>query len=49
LRSITTDMQRFQAATQTFRDKYFQMPGDMSNATSFWGFAAGTTGVDATC
>jgi prepilin-type N-terminal cleavage/methylation domain-containing protein len=49
LRSVTVDMQKYQAAAYTFRDKYFQLPGDMNNATSFWGFAAGTTGTDAAC
>jgi prepilin-type N-terminal cleavage/methylation domain-containing protein len=37
LRAITTEYQRYIAATQTFRDKYFALPGDMRNATSFWG------------
>lgn len=42
IRGITTDYSRFAAASNSFRDKYFSMPGDMSNATQFWGFA-GTT------
>ena len=37
LRSITTDYQRYLAATLSFRDKYFALPGDMANATQFWG------------
>lgn len=37
LRSITTEYQRYVTATQTFRDKYFAIPGDMANATRFWG------------
>jgi prepilin-type N-terminal cleavage/methylation domain-containing protein len=37
LRSITTDYQRYTTATQTFRDKYQAIPGDMRNATRFWG------------
>ena len=36
LRSISTDVSRYQAATQSFRDKYFAIPGDMQNATQFW-------------
>lgn len=45
LRSISTDVNRFTAATQAFRDKYFSMPGDFSKATSFWGNSStGTTG-----
>ncbi len=37
LRSVTSEYQRFAAATGTFRDKYFAIPGDMSNAVAFWG------------
>jgi prepilin-type N-terminal cleavage/methylation domain-containing protein len=36
LRSIHTDVSRYITSTQTFRDKYFALPGDMTNATSFW-------------
>lgn len=46
LRAITTEYDKYQAAMHTFRDKYFQLPGDMSNATSFWGAAHATP---ATC
>jgi prepilin-type N-terminal cleavage/methylation domain-containing protein len=46
LRSVTVDYNRFVAATQTFRDKYFALPGDMPNATAFWGSANATP---ATC
>lgn len=52
LRSVTTDYQRYTAAVQTFRDKYFAMPGDMTNATAFWGkdntYCSGHTGTAAT-
>ena len=37
LRSVTTEYSRYTAATYSFRDKYFALPGDMSNAESFWG------------
>lgn len=37
LRSITTDFEKYQTAIKTFRDKYLATPGDMTNATSFWG------------
>lgn len=49
LRSISTDFQKYYAATQSFRDKYFALPGDITNATAFWGISAGATGNDATC
>lgn len=37
LRSVTSEFNRYMAAIGTFRDKYFALPGDMSNAVSFWG------------
>lgn len=36
LRSVTSDSQRFITAINAFRDKYFAIPGDMNNASSFW-------------
>ena len=49
LRSISTQYDSLASAIYTFRDKYFALPGDMRNATAFWGIAAGSTGNDATC
>lgn len=49
LRSVTAQLMQYHAAIYTFRDKYMGLPGDMRNATSFWGIAAGATGYDATC
>ncbi|MFO0109515.1 MAG: type II secretion system protein [Alphaproteobacteria bacterium] len=46
LRSVTTDFSRYQSSIFTFRDKYFALPGDMTNATAFWGAANATP---ATC
>jgi prepilin-type N-terminal cleavage/methylation domain-containing protein len=40
LRSISVDLQRYQTATLSFRDKYMALPGDMANATAFWGEVA---------
>jgi prepilin-type N-terminal cleavage/methylation domain-containing protein len=37
LRAVSTEYNRWVTATQTFRDKYFALPGDMSNGTQFWG------------
>ncbi len=48
LRTFVRDYQKFATATYTFRDKYFALPGDMANATSFW-TSAGGNGSDATC
>lgn len=48
IRSVSTDYQKYSAAIYSFRDKYFALPGDMPNATNFWGTAAGA-GNDSTC
>lgn len=48
LRSVTTEFQKYQTAVNTFRDKYFYLPGDMPNATNFWGAAASCPGTNAT-
>jgi prepilin-type N-terminal cleavage/methylation domain-containing protein len=45
LRSVSNDYQRYIAAVSTFKDKYFSIPGDMRNATSFWGDQATGTGA----
>ncbi len=44
LRSVNSEYQRYSAAMGTFRDKYFALPGDMSNATSFWAAEANGDG-----
>lgn len=59
LRAVTTEQNRYQVALKAFRDKYFAYPGDMTNATSFWGDqatgtnscadAAITNGTPGTC
>lgn len=51
LRSVTTEFNAHKTAVHAFRDKYFALPGDMLNATRFWGVAAGSTadGLDLTC
>ena len=56
LRSIITDYNKYQSAVLAFRDKYFALPGDMTNATLFWGKnnaacpgATGTAATPGTC
>lgn len=49
LRSITAEYNRITTAAYAFRDRYLALPGDLLNATSYWGIAAGTTGNDTTC
>src|SRR6187399_2125428 len=39
LRAVSTEYSKFVTAGRSFRDKYFALPGDMANATSFWGTA----------
>ena len=48
LRSVSADIQRYMAASHTFRDKYFALPGDMTNAEKFWGTMATGTCPNAT-
>lgn len=44
LRSVTTEYNRYITATQTFRDKYFAIPGDFREATKFWGLQVSGSG-----
>ncbi len=37
LRSVGTDLGKFQTSVAAFRDRYFALPGDMANAIDFWG------------
>ena len=39
LRNIASERSKYLTATQSFRDKYFALPGDMTNASQFWGLA----------
>ena len=43
---MSADYSRITTAVQSFRDKYLALPGDMTNATKFWGAAHATP---ATC
>jgi len=52
LRNVITEFQAYQAAINTFIGKYSFLPGDMPNATEFWGVdgsgcpaGTGTTGT----
>jgi prepilin-type N-terminal cleavage/methylation domain-containing protein len=40
LRAVTTEAGRYTTAVRSFQDKYFALPGDMANATAFWGKSA---------
>jgi len=37
LRAVTTEYDRYIGAVHSFKDKYFRFPGDLNNATDFWG------------
>ncbi len=39
LRSLTNQVVQYSTAVTIFKDKYFALPGDMANATAFWGEA----------
>jgi prepilin-type N-terminal cleavage/methylation domain-containing protein len=45
--SVASDLQSYEAATQMFIDKYRGLPGDMTNATTFWGAAVANGDGDA--
>lgn len=56
LRAVATQYQGFITAQNAFRDKYVSTPGDMINATAFWGKdnaacpgASGTAATPGTC
>jgi prepilin-type N-terminal cleavage/methylation domain-containing protein len=56
LRSVATEYQQHTTAVQSFRDKYMSLPGDMNNATAFWGkdnaacpTHTGTTATNGVC
>lgn len=37
LRSVTTQLANYRTAIYSFKDRYTALPGDMQNATKFWG------------
>lgn len=48
IRSVLTEREKYFIAVTAFRDKYFYMPGDLPNATQFWG-AKGLPANGAAC
>ena len=42
LRSVGTEAQRYITAANSFRDKYFAVPGDFNGATKFWSRQVGS-------
>jgi prepilin-type N-terminal cleavage/methylation domain-containing protein len=47
LRNVTKEYEAYHTAIRAFKDKYFMLPGDMNNATQFWGQAASCGGASA--
>ena len=48
LRSATKEFEEWQTAVNMFKEKYLALPGDMKNATAFWG-AANVAGAGGEC
>jgi prepilin-type N-terminal cleavage/methylation domain-containing protein len=48
VRAIATEFQRYSTGIQAFHDKYLALPGDMTNATAFWGTSTACGGTSAT-
>jgi len=45
-RSLITDVEQYRTSLNVFRDKYLAIPGDMKNATQFWGKDNGLCAAD---
>lgn len=48
MRQVLSDIDRYSHAIAQFKEKYEELPGDMTRATSIWGIAGGT-GSDIAC
>lgn len=48
MRSINTELEQWKTAVNIFNQKYMALPGDMRNATAFWG-AVNTGGTGGNC
>ena len=48
MRGVTAEYQRYITAMSAFHEKYGELPGDMPNATSYWGTAAACPGINST-
>ena len=49
IRSIMNDMNKYQSAVLVFKDKFLSLPGDMINATAYWGRADGGADLTQNC
>lgn len=48
INSVVAEADKYKAALASFQAKYNALPGDMGNATKYWGIAAGTVGSNYT-
>ncbi len=48
LRAVAQELTQYRTAAYAFRDKYLALPGDVTNATSFWGTASACPGDEST-
>lgn len=48
LRAVNADIQRYTASVYAFRDRYFSIPGDFTDAEKFWGTMSTGTCPNAT-
>jgi prepilin-type N-terminal cleavage/methylation domain-containing protein len=49
MRTSIMNITDFKTALSTFRERYDDIPGDMPNATDYWGAADGGNGIGADC
>lgn len=50
LKGVISEITRYKSAINAFHEEYHGIPGDIPNATSFWGVAGGNgTGLDTAC
>jgi len=49
VKSVSKDMAQYNTAILLFKNKYKELPGDMYNATEFWGAQDGGDGVGSDC
>ena len=45
LRAVASEFSYYKIAIGNFKDKYSALPGDMRNAVTYWGAAAGSTAI----
>lgn len=48
MRAVTTELNTWQTAVNTFKNKYMGIPGDLRNAGQFWGYV-NTGGTNGNC